>query len=399
MSNVVFAWARIPLHIPQWVQKLETAPKPETIFSFFMYTLTHINSCTSIVTSIRTQQPVVQTQNFFLVMTEDSIPLIFGELNLRARGKYRDLSQHEFIAAEKVFAASELTKKTSFLKWAGARGCSLGSFSRRYQIPKSTLNHWKKISENPLQQFHHSGGRPSAVGSVGRAEIVETIRNSVANRDAMPREAALQLLNKAVVDTKKRQGKRGAEANVVIAPNTRRRIFHDLIVKAVVPQFLTDARRKACECIRLSYIWGCLLLAYSGYLLAEHKWNADATTIVVSESLTGSLVCAIQDYKDKTPISSSTVPNSLNVLVKWFGLAGESGPLVLIYAVPTMAEGTFLALTVKGLASTSAIGETGWVYFSKTRGGCAAMWVHYYLHVTIPTIKLSNDFHMHKVFY
>ena len=329
----------------QWVQKLETAPKPETIFSFFMSTLTHINSCTSIVTSIRTQQPVVQTQNFFLVMTEDSIPLIFGELNLRARGKYRDLSQHEFIAAEKVFAASELTKKTSFLKWAGARGCSLGSFSRRYQIPKSTLNHWKKISENPLQQFHHSGGRPSAVDSVGRAEIVETIRNSVANRDAMPREAALQLLNKAVVDTKKRQGKRGAEANVVIAPNTRRRIFHDLKVKAVVPQFLTDARRKACECIRLSYIWGCLLLAYSGHLLAEHKWNADATTIVVSESLTGSLVCAIQDYKDKTPISSSTVPNSLNVLVKWFGLnnaAGESGPLVLIYAVPTMAEGTFL---------------------------------------------------------
>ena len=112
-----------------------------------------------------------------------------------------------------------------------------------------------------------------------------------------------------------------------------------------MPQFLTDARRKACECIRLSYIWGCLLLAYAGHLHAEHKWNADATTIVVSVSLTGSLVCAIQDYDDKTPISSSTIPNSLNVLVKGFGLnnaARELGPLVLIYAVPTMAEGTFL---------------------------------------------------------
>ena len=334
-------------------------------------------------------------------MAEGNIPLIFGELNLRSRGKYRDLSQHEFNTTEKNFAASELAKKSSFLKWTGIRGCSLGSFSSRYHIPKSTLNHWKKIFENPRQQFHDGGGRPSAVDSVGRAEIIETIKNSVANRDAIPREAALQLVNKAVVDTKIRQGKRGADAKPEISKNTRRRLFKDLKVKSVVPQFLTDARRKACECIRVSYIWGCLLLAYSGHLLAERKWNADATTILVSESLTGSFVCAIQDYESKTPIASSTIPNSLNVLVKWFALnnaAGEAGPLVLIYAVPTMTENTFHAVRVKGLASTSAIGETGWVYFCKTRGSCAEMWVHYYLNVTIPTIKLSNDFHLHKVF-
>jgi hypothetical protein len=284
-------------------------------------------------------------------MEEESIPLIFRDLNLRARGKYRDLSTHLFDTAEKTFAASELCKKTTFLLWDGTRGCSLGAFSSRYKVPKSTLNRWKKIFENPRQGFHDSGGRPSAVDLVGRAVIVKTIKKSIADRNAMPREATLQLINKAVLDTNKRQGKRGAEANVKISKNTRRRLLEDLNIKSVVPQFLTDARRKACECIRLSYIWGCLLLAYSGRLLAEHKWNADATTIVVSESLTGSLVCAIQDHEDKTPISSST----------------------------------------------SAIGETGWVYFSKTRGGCAAMWVHYYLNVTVPTIKLSNDFHGHKV--
>jgi transposase len=334
-------------------------------------------------------------------MEEESIPLVFRALNLRARGKYRDLSQHLFDTTEKTFAASELCQKTSFLQWDGTRGCSLGAFSSRYKVPKSTLNRWKKIFETRGRGFHDSGGRPSAVDTIGRAEIVKTIKKSIADRNAMPKEATQQLINKAVIDTNKRKGKRAAEANVKIGKSTRRRLLEDLKIKSVVPQFLTDARRKACECIRLSYIWGCLLLAYSGHLLAEHKWNADATTIVVSETLSGSLVCAIQDHEDeKTPISSSTIPNSLNVLVKWFGLnnaAGKSGPLVLIYAVPTMAEDTFYAHQVKGLASTSAIGETGWVYFSKTRGGCAAMWVHYYLNVTIPTIKLSNDFHGHTV--
>lgn len=301
---------------------------------------------------------------------------------------------------EKTFSGSELSKKSTFLEWDDSRGCSLGCFSSRNKIPKSTLNRWKKMYEDPRQGFHDSGGRPSVLDSIGRNAIVTTVKKSTADRNALPREATLQLINKAVIDTKKRQGKRGADASGEISKNTRRRVFEDLKIKSVVPQFLIDARRKACERIRLSYIWGCLLLAYSGHLLAEHKWNADATTIAVSESLTGSLVCAIQDHQDKTPISSSTIRHSLNVSVKWFGLnnaVGESGPLVLIYAVPTMPEDTFYATKVKGLASTSAIGETGWVYFSKTRGGCAAMWVHYYLNVTIPTMKLSNDFHMHKV--
>ena len=333
-------------------------------------------------------------------MAEGSIPLMFRELNLRTRGKYGDLSQHDFTTTEITIAASELTKDTSFLEWSGITGCSLRSFSSRYKIPKSTVNRWKTICKNPRQQFHGSGGRPSAVDSIGRKEFVETIKKNIADRNAMPREATLQLVNKAVVDTNLRQGQRGADATAGMSKNTKQRLFKDLNIKSVVPQFLTDARRKACECIRLSYIWGCPLLAYSGHLLAEHKWNADATTIVISESPTGSLVCAIKDYENKTPIPSSTIPNSLNVFVKWFGLnnaAGESGPLVLIYAVPTMAENTFHAVRVKGLASTSAIGEIGWVYWCKTRGGCAAMWVHYYLHITIPTIKLSNDFHMHKV--
>ena len=64
-----------------------------------------------------------------------------------------------------------------------------------------------------------------------------------------------------------------------------------------------------------------------------------------------------------------------------------------------MEENTFFATQVLSMGSTTAIGERGWLYFSKTRGGCSMMWVHYYLNVTIPTIKLSNDCHKHKVWY
>jgi hypothetical protein len=86
-------------------------------------------------------------------------------------------------------------------------------------------------------------------------------------------------------------------------------------------------------------------------------------------------------------------------LIKWFAHnnAGEkAGPLVLLIVVPTIEENTFFATQVLSMGSTTTIGERGWLYFSKTRGGCSMMWVHYYLNVTIPTIKLFNDCHKHK---
>ena len=52
---------------------------------------------------------------------------------------------------------------------------------------------------------------------------------------------------------------------------------------------------------------------YSASLLAEHKWNADATTTVVSESGTGSLVCVVKDDNITEPVSSSTIPDNLNL--------------------------------------------------------------------------------------
>ena len=136
---------------------------------------------------------------------------------------------------------------------------------------------------------------------------------------------------------------------------------------------------KACKCPRLSYIWGCVLMAYSATLYAENKWNADATTIIVSMKGIGSLVCTIYDPKDESPVASSLIPDTRNLLVKWFGLnnaGGESGPLVLVFSIPTMAANTFFAAQVTSMSSTTTIGDSGWVYIAKTRGGCPSMRIY-----------------------
>lgn len=203
-----------------------------------------------------------------------------------------------------------------------------------------------------------------------------------------------------MTETKLRQGKRGASAVSEIAVNTQKKLCKLYDVVTVKPQILTDARKKSSLCPRLFYIWGCVLMACSSSLLTQNKWNADATTIIVSQKGTGSLVCVIKDKDIDTPISSSSIPDTLNLLVKWFRLinaSGESGPLVLVFAVPSMKKDTFYAAQVVSTSSTTFIGDMGWIYIAESRGGCYTMWVHYYLNVTIPTIQRSNDLHLNKV--
>ena len=281
------------------------------------------------------------------------------------------MSNHKFSVDEKTFAASEVCKRSTLLQWPLGTNCTSGTFGKRYRISRSTITNWTAIFLNPRAVFANDRGRPKAIDESAKAEIVATLKHRSDKRDALPLNATYELIKKVVVDTNERRGKRGPDANIEISQTTTKRIFKTLDIRKLAPQILTDARKKACECIRTSYIWGCLLLAYSGHVPAENKWNADATTIVVGESLSGSLVCAILDGTEKTPVASSTIPDNLNILVKWFWLnnaGGESGPLVLVFAVPSMTEGTYFSAEVPAFASTSFIGETGVIFFSKTRG-------------------------------
>jgi hypothetical protein len=117
-------------------------------------------------------------------------------------------------------------------------------------------------------------------------------------------------------------------------------------------------------------------MAYSASLFAEIKWNADATTIVVSESGTGALVCIIKDQDNHEPVTSSSLPHNLNLLIKWFALNNAGGPLVLMIAVLSMEEDTLLAVQLLSMGSTTFIGERSSLHFSGTRGGCPSMLIH-----------------------
>ena len=265
---------------------------------------------------------------------------------------------------------------------------------RRYQLPYSTVQNWiKKVQRG--QPIVNTIGRPVSVDKIASESFVKTLMDR-----RVPFAETLTLLGQAVTDTKRRQGKRGLDAMSTICVTTQKMLYKKYNVVAGKPQILTDARMKACKCPRLTYIWGCVLMAYSATLYAENKWSADATTIIVSMKGTGSLVCTICDPKDESPVASSSISDTLNLLVKWFGLnyaGGESGPLVLVFLIPTMAENTFFAAQLTSMSSTTTIGDSGWIYSSKTRGGCRSMWIHYYLHITVPTIRLSNTINMHMV--
>lgn len=85
-------------------------------------------------------------------------------------------------------------------------------------------------------------------------------------------------------------------------------------------------------------------MACSASLREENKWNADATTVIVSESGTGSYLCIIKDTDHTESVASSSLPDNINLLIKWFALnnaGGEAGSLVLMITVPTMEEDTF----------------------------------------------------------
>ena len=200
-----------------------------------------------------------------------SIPIIFQMLNLRRQDVYRDLSKHKFKVDEKSFAASEVCRLTKHLQWPRSAECTVDSFSKRYKISKSTVYHWKVIQKNPRGEFSAGRGRPTVIDKVAESEIIATLKQRTQERDALPVSAAYELINKVVNDTKTRQGKRGADASSKICRNTRKKMLKTFDIRMLAPQILTDARKKACECIRISYIWGCLLLAYSGNLSAENK--------------------------------------------------------------------------------------------------------------------------------
>jgi hypothetical protein len=109
-------------------------------------------------------------------------------------------------------------------------------------------------------------------------------------------------------------------------------------------------------CPRTTYIWACLLLAFSSALLMQCKWCFDGTTFEVNENGSGGFFVIAYDAEDNSPIRDSNRQQSLGVYIKWMYLGsahGEIAPLFMVLAVEVMTDDQFLLVEVVGLSGTS----------------------------------------------
>lgn len=163
-----------------------------------------------------------------------------------------------------------------------------------------------------------------------------------------------------------RYGNRILEGHVITASVSEVQVY---ALKFRKPQDLTHTGLKALQDVRLAYKIACIVLAYSGHLSAEYKWNAGATTAVGSRSRFGLRVVHVKGDPEPA-LNCSRVPNEMNLLVKWFHMcsaAGYSSDLVLIAAVSNLKDGKFFARNVKGLSGASEHKTIGWMYACNSR--------------------------------
>jgi hypothetical protein len=300
---------------------------------------------------------------------------------------------------------TQLLEPTWVSKNQGNEHRTSRGFAERYKIARQTLDDWLKLFRAGLP-FDRHGGKPSALDETSKQNIRHRIKDGVISTNTVLNSQLAPLLSLERKATMIRRGKRtydeeevGVSASFVYkyrkAENIRFRVAQDL----------SDARRRALEDVRLMYRIACMFDAFSGHLPAEFKWNADATTAIVSETGTGALVCTIEDKqlpgqqnapkRRKKKLDSSVIPSSTNLLVKWMFLCsalGDTGPLTLIVAVPEMPEGAFFASKVKSMSGSSELGaQPGWLYFCNSRAGNAELWRHWFAYVLIPTLEICKD--------
>jgi hypothetical protein len=176
------------------------------------------------------------------------------------------------------------------------------------------------------------------------------------------------------------------------------RIKRDAKIKAKRFQTITAARKKACLDPRMTYSMWVMLLAFITTLWNVMKWNWGATQFLCKPAGTGALTCVVEDEDTKTPVTA-VADNSLNLCVKWMHMgsaAGEVIPLVILIAAKEMDAAACEIIPINGLAYNGAVGQTGYLVFTKTRAGNAAFFRWFALTIVAPTINDSQDFHEAK---
>lgn len=104
-------------------------------------------------------------------------------------------------------------------------------------------------------------------------------------------------------------------------------------------------------------------------------------------------MCNLLGYKEKEPLTSSTLPDELRLFIKWMHLCyaeGATSPVVLIMAINAMPENTFFHAIVPALSGDTSVESPGHLYICKTRAGDPALRKHWFINVLLPTL-IKND--------
>ena len=111
------------------------------------------------------------------------------------------------------------------------------------------------------------------------------------------------------------------------------------------------------------------------------------------------MVCVVRERGINEKVDAFiTNGAALNLLIKIFAMGNAGGgmaPLCCIVAIDQMPPDTFFKSRIKGM-SHSMNADAGWLYFCKSRGGCAAMWRDIFLDWLIPTIHASDEYYQDK---
>ena len=112
------------------------------------------------------------------------------------------------------------------MAWDTGPTSTVNKACRRYQLPYSTVQNWmKKVQRgHPIVNIQLSTdiGRPISVDKIASESFVKTLVDRRAAKDAVPFAETLTLLGQAVTDTKKRQGKHGLDAMLIICVTTQK---------------------------------------------------------------------------------------------------------------------------------------------------------------------------------
>lgn len=335
-------------------------------------------------------------------MQHVAIPECFQRITATRSDDYRfeDLKNHQFTKYEKDFLAAELLGFHSLLTPTkilnnGIERWTAQGFAQRHNICHQKIDLWKKnLSSGKGNK--EGPGCYTALDDVGKENICKRINDGNSSTCSLLISDLRPVIENERKETRKRRGAAvQAEEEITVSTSYVQKFRCMNNIQARSAQDLTPARLKALLDIRMSYRIACMYEAFSGHLPATHKWNADATTMVVHKPGQGSNVCYIPGPDALKKLDSSVVTNDLALLVKWVLMCNADGytsPLVLIVTVNTMPEGKFFVHKTQGLSEKQAFRSAGWIYFCNSRAGNAALWQHWFLHVVLPTLSEAQAY-------